>query len=340
MSRVIGFAVLLAGMILTNLALNVSAASSFEMPITTSSPTYDLGEEIVVIGNLTLNGELVTDGLVTVQVNDPSNETILIRTLSTGTDPPKPWIIEILEFFACDQLGNPKYSFKRGGNAGFKVTIKNNALSTYSVKIPIYVQYSDGIPFTFFTIFEGTIEAQQTIGIVTWPVPIPSDAPLGETSAYANVLTDYPISNGYAYSPEKKATFQITLTSSTTNSMMHENLETQTTSTGMFNITFRTSPHGGMLGNYTAYASSKYSYWLIKNQTTFKTVLIGDVTGSYGIPDGKVDIKDVSTVARAYGSYPGHPKWDSRCDLNGDDKVDIKDMSLVSRNFGKYGTLP
>jgi len=325
---------------LTNLTLNISYASVLEIPITTSSDTYDLGEEIVVIGNLTLDGEPVSDGLVTVQVNDPTNQTILIRTLSTGTDPPKPWIIEILDFFACDQLGNPKYSFKRGGNAGFKVTVRNNALSTYSVKITIYVQYSNSIPFTFFVIFEGTIDAQQTISIVTWPVSIPSDAPLGETSAYANALTDYPISNGYAYSPEKKANFQITATSSTTNSTFYKNSETYTTSTGVFNVTFGTSPHGGVLGNYTAYASSKYSYWLIKNETTFKTILIGDITGSYEIPDGKVDIKDLSTVSKAFGSYPGHPKWDPRCDLNGDNIVDIKDLSLVSRNFGKYGTLP
>jgi len=51
--------------------------------------------------------------------------------------------------------------------------------------------------------------------------------------------------------------------------------------------------------------------------------------------DKKVDIKDVATAALAFGSYPGHPKWNWVADVNYDNKTDIKDIALVASNFGK-----
>jgi hypothetical protein len=64
--------------------------------------------------------------------------------------------------------------------------------------------------------------------------------------------------------------------------------------------------------------------------------LIGDLTGPNGVPDGRVDIRDVSRVGSCLGSYPGHKRWDPRCDINGDNKVNIVDMALVARNFGQH----
>jgi len=50
--------------------------------------------------------------------------------------------------------------------------------------------------------------------------------------------------------------------------------------------------------------------------------------------DGVIDILDAIRISSAYGSYPGHPKWDPKCDLNGDGKVDKLDAIIVSKNFG------
>lgn len=67
--------------------------------------------------------------------------------------------------------------------------------------------------------------------------------------------------------------------------------------------------------------------------------MLGDLNG-----DGKVDIKDISLAAKAFGSYgpnfkyqgsPASPTWNSDCDINGDNKVDIKDLSMLARTFGK-----
>jgi len=58
--------------------------------------------------------------------------------------------------------------------------------------------------------------------------------------------------------------------------------------------------------------------------------LPGDVNG-----DGIVNILDLTRVGIAFGSYPGHPKWDPWADLNRDNKVNVLDLSLVGINFGK-----
>jgi len=52
--------------------------------------------------------------------------------------------------------------------------------------------------------------------------------------------------------------------------------------------------------------------------------------------DGKVDMKDIGIVAKAFGSYPGHERWDPLADINEDGKVDMRDVAGVARLFG-YG---
>jgi hypothetical protein len=57
---------------------------------------------------------------------------------------------------------------------------------------------------------------------------------------------------------------------------------------------------------------------------------LGDFNG-----DGKVDLRDVYRVQQAFGSYPGHPRWDPVCDINRDGKIDLRDVFAVYRNYGK-----
>ncbi len=61
-----------------------------------------------------------------------------------------------------------------------------------------------------------------------------------------------------------------------------------------------------------------------------RILLLGDING-----DGKVDIKDVAIVAKAFGSYPGHYLWNPDGDFNQDGKIDIRDLVIVAKNFGR-----
>jgi len=63
--------------------------------------------------------------------------------------------------------------------------------------------------------------------------------------------------------------------------------------------------------------------------------MIGDVTGSDGWPDGKVDMRDVAAVARSFGSYMGHSLYNPNYNIDSDGKIDMKDVGIAARNFGK-----
>ena len=63
--------------------------------------------------------------------------------------------------------------------------------------------------------------------------------------------------------------------------------------------------------------------------------MVGDIAGLEGFPDRKVDMRDIGTAAQAFGSYPGHERWNPIADINNDGKVDMKDIGLVAKEFGR-----
>ncbi|MGD0160620.1 MAG: dockerin type I domain-containing protein [Candidatus Bathyarchaeia archaeon] len=58
--------------------------------------------------------------------------------------------------------------------------------------------------------------------------------------------------------------------------------------------------------------------------------IVGDVNS-----DGRVDVKDIALVARAFGSKPGSINWNPAADVNGDGVVNMKDIALIARYFGR-----
>ena len=51
--------------------------------------------------------------------------------------------------------------------------------------------------------------------------------------------------------------------------------------------------------------------------------------------DGKVDIIDIATVARAFGTKPGQARWNEIADLDKNGIIDIVDITIVAGDFGK-----
>jgi len=49
--------------------------------------------------------------------------------------------------------------------------------------------------------------------------------------------------------------------------------------------------------------------------------------------DMKIDLRDILVLAKAFGSYPGHPRWDPIADLNADDKVSLLDAIIIAKAF-------
>ena len=106
----------------------------------------------------------------------------------------------------------------------------------------------------------------------------------------------------------------------------------QTDSNGTYGITFKLASDS-KLGNYTVYVSSTVHNAKGVNSTSFEALpkaLSTDING-----DGVVNILDIALVAKAYGSYPGHPRWNPAADLDGNEIVNILDVARVAKDYGK-----
>ncbi len=51
--------------------------------------------------------------------------------------------------------------------------------------------------------------------------------------------------------------------------------------------------------------------------------------------DSRVDMRDIALTARAFGSYPDHPRWNQIADINQDNKINMIDIAQIAKNFGK-----
>jgi PKD repeat protein len=63
-----------------------------------------------------------------------------------------------------------------------------------------------------------------------------------------------------------------------------------------------------------------------------RTITISSVVGDLN-GDGKVDMRDIAIVAKAFNTIPGDPNWNPIADLNGDGKVDMKDIAIVAKAY-------
>jgi hypothetical protein len=317
---------------------SIYAPQTLQITVTTDKQSYDLGENVQVHGNLTLDGVPVQDGLVAIQIDTARGDPIVIRTLPTGTLPPQDWKIELLEIVPCDSEGNPKSSFQRGATAYFKPTIRSTDSIARTVAISLNLYYAPSMlpfralfPLTGYTIYPG--ETKSSI----LAVPIQSTAATGGAMVYASVFTTRPKDGGTAYSSEKSAPFTITSSSAATATYATETVNPASTE-GNLNLTFKLPSTNGILGQYTAYANAMYkgedAFPLIdRTNHSFQVILTGDI-----YVDGIVDFRDLNIIARAYGSVPGDQKWDERADLIKDNVIDYRDMNLCARNYGKSGT--
>jgi parallel beta-helix repeat protein len=93
--------------------------------------------------------------------------------------------------------------------------------------------------------------------------------------------------------------------------------------------------------NYTEQIVGNYSIATVRIPPEIDSVncthtVFGDITGpTLGVPDGKVDMRDIGLAARAFGSSPGNPRWNPAADINYDFKVDMRDIGPIARQFGK-----
>lgn len=313
-------------LITSNIILIANASPQLALTIQTDKEIYDMGDALAINGTLTKDGTPASDALIALQIVDPAGYSFIYRTLTTGIEPQGNWMIEILDVTPCDGSGNPKTSFRRGETANIKVKIRNNGDQSEYVLLVLnsYYLLSHETPFKAILYFQGTIPPG-TLSFIP-QIVIPEDAPICTSKVYANAYKELPENVGYAYCPERSATFNIVSSTTSSSSQKPEGIPQE----GTYNCTFAIPNKYVRLGNYTAYVGTLYQREQAFAYTTFEVVLLGDING-----DKIVDLFDAVLLSAASGSQPGDSHWDPRCDINNDEVVDIFDAVILSSNAGK-----
>lgn len=302
----------------------VYASPNVDLTVATDKTVYRLKEPIHIYGNLTWdNGTLIKNGLVGLEVDDPSGEHIAARTLTTGTTPMESWLaVEVTNVVPCNESGYPVTEFKKGTMAYFNVSLRNNDIEVRHVLVTICVY--DGSQFCVGAVgpFNGMIKENSTFGVIGC-MPIPEMASVGNAVVYANAYSEWPKIDGKPYCPEKSNTFKIVDgVGGSSNPPLPQTFE------GNYNTTFKLSSLA-LIGNYTVHVTAIYQGYPVANITTFKVTVPGDANG-----DGRVDGMDLGLVGMAWLSKIGDPNYDKRCDFNEDGTVDGMDLGILGSYWG------
>jgi hypothetical protein len=328
-------AFLLIGSILVNaLQYKTYAAAELKITVVSDKKLYFLGENVQICGNLTLGDAPLPNRLVALEIDDSKNYPFTFRTLFTGTNLTDSWKVEIIRVFPGDQDGNQKYTAKRGSTIYIWIVFKNNLDASVYTAIAFTIYDAKNSP----TFAAAPVEYSVPPGgpyNMSYQWTVPGDAQLGTATIYASAFSKLPKNKGIPHCPEKSQTFTIQAASAASTAASTSQLVSLQSITGNYNSSFTLPSKGLRLGNYTVSVAAGYKglweFFPATNTTKFEVKLQGDIND-----DGKVDITDLVLLIKAFGSYPGHPKWNINADINDDGKVDITDLVILIKHFGEY----
>jgi len=108
------------------------------------------------------------------------------------------------------------------------------------------------------------------------------------------------------------------------------------TSKSIITINFEWNTTGFDKGNYTIWSYAWPILGEIDTADNTKTdgwviiAIVGDINA-----DGIVDIEDLYLIALAYGTTPGHPRYNPNLDVNCDGIIDIEDIYVAALHYGE-----
>jgi hypothetical protein len=296
--------------------VNHVKAEVLDVQLKTDRQTYNVGDPVLITANATLDGQLYQT-VIAVEIRDPSEKIILLRTVKTGDVTGGYWKINITELYTSDAQGNPKNTFSRGETAYINYAIKNVDVVTHYVKVALYIQYSDNTPMIALYPYEGDLEAGQQQKSME-SMPIPTTAIQGQAKIFLGVFDNSPKNGGTPYCPERSATFYI-----------ESPTPTFPTQPETFNICFSLPKKDLKLGNYTVYVAAKYYVQTSFESKKFQVILLGDI-----VKDGIINMRDITACILLFQTTPSSPNWNPDADVDKSGKVDMRDVTFLILHFG------
>jgi len=113
------------------------------------------------------------------------------------------------------------------------------------------------------------------------------------------------------------------------------------TSGGIVVVTYAWNTTSWPMGNYSVsvYVPPVQGETSIGDNTftdgTITISIVGDITGRYGVPDGRVDMRDVGGIAKLFGVQYPDPNYNPNFDMNDDGKINMLDIGTVAKHFGE-----
>jgi hypothetical protein len=101
-------------------------------------------------------------------------------------------------------------------------------------------------------------------------------------------------------------------------------------------LTFVWITEGYDLGGYNITAATEPIYYdtnQSNNVLSFAPVYVLQHPGDFN-NDLTVNMRDIAIQCLAFGSYPGHARWNPDADIDGNNRVDMRDISLTCMCFG------
>jgi len=165
-----------------------------------------------------------------------------------------------------------------------------------------------------------------TYGLQAGPVEVNVDQPvsLAPLKTVVGQGYDLPLSVSIMNLDDTLEAFNVTLLSNAT---------AIGTETG-FNVPFGTSTLS-FTWNTANFKLGNYTLNVLAGDLSARSAVVltipGDINGDF-----KVDMKDIATIAAAFGSKPGSANWNPNADINNDGKIEMKDIAIAAANFGQH----
>ncbi len=298
----------------------------------TSSNTYDRYSSLTINGSLDYYNYAYhlypSDGLVGLEIQDPSRASTVVRTMRTGTSIPNSITANIDSAYLCDISGNLQTSVAmptadNGVVPYYYVHVINNAATLVSMLVTMNVYDSNNVPIalTYQILNIGPYSSS----FVRTNFNIDSTAHYGTATAYLNVFSDWPSKGGIPYGLEQ--TFQFTITGGPAFSGTPGILQS---ANGDYNFSY-IIPKDAAVGTYTVYTTSNYLGIPGAASTTFKVAQLGDLNS-----DGAVNFRDLTTFVSDYIAYFNTGVFNPLIDLNNDGKINFADLQTFVHDYIIY----
>jgi hypothetical protein len=301
--------------IFSSLFLVNAQSPKISLTVTTDKQVYCGFGAVTISGTLQQNGVPASDGLIGLQVQDSEGNTLVIRTLRTGTSN-LATAAQINSAYLSDQSEHLETSIQAGSLGYFTLNLANNDNTELSMLITINLYDSNGIPIGQISEPCSLMANQRGSAILSLAIPTWSHS--GLAYGYADTYTDWPSSGGIPLSLEQA--FQFTITDGLSNV---SNVYNTSNSQGSYAMTFRLPTMGPVDANYTVYASTSYS-----GVTSSKTASFNGQFADY-YNNGFLDSSDFFFFVNSYIDYSvGNSGWSKLCDMNQDGKINSQDFFL------------